>query len=256
MKRDLLSLAPVCADERIAYGTESNQFLDFWQSQGEEKELRAAVVMIHGGFWRARYDLTHASHACAALARAGLAVASLEYRRVGDSGGGWPSTFEDVIDGFAAACAYFDKSARVVLLGHSAGGHLALRLAAEKYAMLGVVALAPVACLDLAYELHLSNDAVSEFLGGGQEQAPGVYEAACPSRHALNTPAIVVHGALDETVPVSLSRCFLERRASDRENLQLVEIASAEHMDLVDPESAAWTTVLECVMRMIRDEAA
>ena len=127
--------------------------------------------MIHGGFWRARYDLTHASHACAALARAGLAVASLEYRRVGDSGGGWPSTFEDVIDGFTAACAHFDKSARVVLLGHSAGGDLALRLAGGS-AMRGVVALAPVACLDLAYELHLSNDAVAEFLGSGRSKRP------------------------------------------------------------------------------------
>ena len=145
MGRDLLSLPPVSADERIAYGTEPNQFLDFWQSQEEGKELRGAIVMIHGGFWRARYDLTHASHACAALVRAGLAVANLEYRRVGDSGGGRPNTFEDVVDGFTAACAHFDKSARVVLLGHSAGGHLALRLAGEKYAMRGVVALAPVA---------------------------------------------------------------------------------------------------------------
>jgi acetyl esterase/lipase len=256
MGRDLLSLPPVGADERIAYGAEPNQFFDLWQPQEDGKALRGAIVMIHGGFWRARYDLTHASHACAALVRAGLAVANLEYRRVGDSGGGRPNTFEDVVDGFTAACAHFDKSARVVLLGHSAGGHLALRLAGEKYAMRGVVALAPVACLDLAYELHLSNDAVSEFLGSGQEQAPGVYEAACPSRHALKTPAIVVHGALDETVPVSLSRCFLERRAADRENLRLVEIAGAEHMDLVDPESAAWATVLECVIHMIQDEAA
>jgi acetyl esterase/lipase len=256
MKRDLLSLPPVCAEERIAYGTEPNQFLDLWQSQEERKEVRSAIVMIHGGFWRAQYDLTHASHACAALARAGLAVASLEYRRVGDPCGGWPSTFEDVINGFTAACAHFDKSARVVLLGHSAGGHLALRLAGEKYAMRGVVALAPVACLDLAYKLDLSNDAVSGFLGGGQEQAPAVYEAACPSRHALKTPAILVHGALDETVPVSLSRRFLERQAADRENLRLVEIADAEHMDLIDPESAAWATVLECVLHMIQNEAA
>jgi hypothetical protein len=100
MGRDLLSLPPVSADERIAYGTEPNQFFDFLQSQEEGKEFRGAIVMIHGGFWRVQYDLTHASHACAALARAGLAVASLEYRRVGDPGGGWPSTFEDVIDGF------------------------------------------------------------------------------------------------------------------------------------------------------------
>jgi len=256
MKRDLLSLPPVRADERIAYGTEPSQFLDLWHSQKERKEVRGAIVMIHGGFWHAQYDLTHASHACAALARAGLAVASLEYRRVGDSGGGWPSTFEDVIAGFTAACAHFDKSARVVLLGHSAGGHLALRLAGEKYAMRGVVALAPVACLDLAYKLHLSNDAVSEFLGSGQEQAPAVYEAACPSRHVLKTPAILVHGVLDETVPVSLSQCFLQRRASDRGTLRLVELAAAEHMDLVDPESGAWATVLECVLHMIQNEAA
>lgn len=255
MKRDLLSMPPACADERIAYGTEPNQFFDLWRPQEGGKELRGAIVMFHGGFWRARYDLTHASHACAALTRAGLAVASLEYRRVGDTGGGWPGTFEDVIAGFTAACGHFDRSARVVVMGHSAGGHLALRLAGENHAMRGVVALAPVACLDLAYELHLSDDAVRQFLGSGQEEAPAVYEAACPSRHAFKTPAILVHGTLDETVPVSLSRCFLERRARDRENLQLIEIAGAEHMDLIDPESAVWATVLDCVLHMIRNEA-
>lgn len=66
----------------------------------------------------------------------------------------------------------------------------------------------------------------------------------------------MVHGALDEVVPISLSRCFVERRTADQNDLRLVEIADAEHMDLVDPESVAWATVLECVLDMIQNEAA
>jgi acetyl esterase/lipase len=86
MSRDITSLPPIAADERVTFGTDPSQFFDGWVPR--DAPARGAAIMIHGGFWRARYDLTHASHLCVALAANGIAVVSLEYRRVGD-GGGW-----------------------------------------------------------------------------------------------------------------------------------------------------------------------
>ena len=85
--------------------------------------------MIHGGFWRSGYNLSHASHLCAKLAQHGIVVASLEYRRVGNVGGGWRGSYEDVLAAFDAAKCFLPKPEKFVVLGHSAGGHLALRLA-------------------------------------------------------------------------------------------------------------------------------
>ena len=119
MSRDITAIPPVAADRRVRYGEAPAQFYDLFLPKHEP--VRGLAVMIHGGFWRARYDLTHASHLCAALARGGMAVANVEYRRVGESGGGWPGTFQDVLSFFDAAVAEFPGP--VVVLGHSAGGH-------------------------------------------------------------------------------------------------------------------------------------
>src|SRR4051794_40004016 len=104
MARDITEIPPIQADGRIAYGKDGNQFFDVWRPKGNP--ARGAAVVIHGGFWRARYDLLHASHMSSALARGGVATASLEYRRVGNPGGGWPGTFEDIVAGFTAAARY------------------------------------------------------------------------------------------------------------------------------------------------------
>src|SRR5512140_3647785 len=95
---DILTLAVPATDARIPYGADTNQF-------GELRVPRSAaphpvVVNIHGGFWRARYDLLHAGHLCAALTGAGFATWNLEYRRVGNPGGGWPGSLEDLTLGF------------------------------------------------------------------------------------------------------------------------------------------------------------
>jgi acetyl esterase/lipase len=90
MSRDIIELAPVPADRRIRYGEEPSQFFDLFLPKN--RKVRGAAMMIHGGFWRVRYDLSHTSHMCAALAEEGIAVANLEYRRVGEAGGGWPGS--------------------------------------------------------------------------------------------------------------------------------------------------------------------
>jgi acetyl esterase/lipase len=203
--------------------------------------------MIHGGFWRARYDLTHASHLCAALAAAGLAVANLEYRRVGEAGGGWPGSLEDVQRGVAAAHKFFGITP--VVLGHSAGGHLALRMASEQTEIKEVVALAPVADLWLAYELNLSAGAVAEFLDADPANSPEVLEAACASKHRVKVSTVLVHGTADADVPIELSQSYVAARRDDS-HVNLLEIGGADHFDLIDPESAAWPTVRECVLNV------
>src|SRR5690349_1908765 len=172
MPEDILELAPPAADRRVVYGADPNQFADLRLPAG--KGPHPVVLNLHGGFWRARYDLLHAGHLCAALTRRGIATVNLEYRRVGNPGGGWPGTFDDARAGLAflakLAADHALDLGRVVLSGHSAGGHLALWLGARASpfgrALRGVAALAPLSNLRRAFELHLSNDAVVGLLGG------------------------------------------------------------------------------------------
>jgi len=260
MSRDITAAPPIPADQRIAYGADTSQFFDLFLPASKAKPRESAaglisglVVMIHGGFWRAKYDLAHVSHLCAALAAAGIATASLEYRRVGN-GGGWPATFEDVRAGLAAVRKHF--AAAPAVIGHSAGGHLALCLAAdpqreETPAMKGVVALAPVADLQLAYALHLSNDAVVHFLGGTPSERPDAYAAADAARHASAIPRTLIHGTHDDVVPIALSQSYVEQRRADRGQLELVELADASHFDLIDPLAPAFKVVLESVLRLV-----
>ncbi len=241
MSREILTRPPIRADLRIPYGPDPSQFFDLWNPR--PAPAASLAIMIHGGFWRSRFDLSHASHLCAALAQTGFAVASLEYRRVGETGGGWPVTFEDVVAGFHAA-SHRAPAAPPVVLGHSAGGHLALLLASEVAGIKGVVALAPVACLDLAYERNLGDGAVADFLGGSPLESPAIYAAADPSCHASAVPRLLVHGRHDDIVPLAISQAFVERRAGDSGRAKLVELPAAGHLDLIDPESTTWPSVL------------
>src|SRR5262249_38902033 len=132
--RDILTLAPPPYDERITYGVDKNQFADLRLPKGTG--LHPVVVVIHGGFWRAAYDLQYAGHMSAAITKLGFATWNIEYRRTGQPGGGYPGTLEDA----AAALDHLTKIAsqknldlkRVYAIGHSAGGHLALWLATRK----------------------------------------------------------------------------------------------------------------------------
>jgi acetyl esterase/lipase len=231
--------------ERISYGYDASQFFEVVHAG---QALVGFAVFIHGGFWRAKYDLSHANPLCAELAGRGIITANLEYRRVGQTGGGWPGTFEDVMAGVKAASEHVGRVP--VVVGHSAGGHLALRLASERVSLKSVVALAPVADLRLAHKLNLSNGAVVEFLGGAPEAMPSRYDEACASKHASSTRRIIVHGTKDEDVPIDITRKFMQARRSDPEQPSLLEIPDADHMDLIDPESPAGLTVIDLVTQL------
>lgn len=203
------------------------------------------VVFIHGGFWRAAFDLTHARPLCGALAKEGFAVWSLEYRRLGQPGGGWPGTLDDVREAAlhlrVLAREHPLDLARVVAAGHSAGGQLALWLAAqEAIALRGVVSLAGVADLRRGWELGLSRGVVGEFLGGSPAEVPERYAAASPIELLpMRVPQRVVHGTADTVVPFEIGERFA--RASG--NAELVRLEGAGHSELIDPGAREWGVV-------------
>lgn len=243
MPTDILTRQPPPAGRRLAYGKEQSQFIDFRYPAGAPGPPLA--VMIHGGFWRARYDLLHAGHLCVALTQAGFVSANIEYRRLGDTGGGWPGSFEDVKSAIRYARDHTGAQ-RVILLGHSAGGHLALRVASDDNSLNGIVALAPVANLQQAAGLHLSKDAVAAFLGGSLEKLP----EACPLNHPAAVPRVLIHGVDDDIVPIELSRDYAKARAKDPGGVKLLELPKTDHFDLIDPLSAAWKTI-EAISRTV-----
>ncbi len=248
--QDILSLTPPKADSRVAYGSDENQFVDLRLPKG--KEPHPLAINIHGGFWRAKYDLRYGGHLCAALTAKGIATANLEYRRVGTAGGGWPGTFADI----RAAYQFLLQSARqhefdvrrFIVMGHSAGGQLALCLAAHETGIKAVISLAGVVDLQRAYALHLSKDAVVEFLGGTPAEVGDHYREADPMKVAIEARQWLVHGSADDTVPPAFSRGYVSAKQKMKEDVRLVEIAGAGHFDLVDPRSGAWKEVEKVVM--------
>ncbi|HXJ90575.1 MAG TPA: alpha/beta hydrolase [Candidatus Binatia bacterium] len=260
MSEDVLSRQPPPANLRLNYGSDPNQFIDL-RLPVKEQLPWPLVINIHGGFWRAKYNLDHAGHLCAALAAKGLATANLEYRRVGNEGGAWPGTFADIRSAYQfliqnAEEHHFD-SARVAVMGHSAGGQLALCLAAHEPRIRAAISLAGVVDLRRAYQLHLSHDAVVEFLNGTPAEVPDHYREADPMQLSIaKARQWLIHGSSDDVVPPAFSRDYVAskqaRTDEGKEDVRLVEIRGADHFDLIDPRSAAWNYVEISVLDAIR----
>ncbi|MBM0278803.1 alpha/beta hydrolase family protein [Micromonospora tarensis] len=248
-------------DRTVPYGDDPNQVADLRRPAGTGP-ARPLVIVVHGGFWRAEYDRRHTGPLAAALAAAGYPVAQLEYRRTGQPGGGWPGTLGDALTGVAELPALAAEAlpgrvtpAAPILLGHSAGGHLALYVAATAPATVGgVLALAPVADLAEAYRRDLDSGAVAALLGGAPTEVPDRYAAADPrSLVPIRARTVVMHGSEDLQVPAKMSREFVARARAAESDISLVELPECEHFGLIDPESAAWPRVL-AVLRSLHDD--
>lgn len=248
---DILSRPQPPPDEREAYGADPNQFLEIRLPHG--KGPYPVLLNLHGGYWRAKYDLGHAGHLCEALRAAGVATFNVEYRRVGDPGGGWPGTFADIRSAYRyvrqeAVRFHLDLS-RLAAMGHSAGGQLALCLAAHETSLRRALALAGVVDLRKAFALHLSHDAVVEFLGGTPEEVPEHYREADPMELEIpHARQWLLHGSDDDTVPVEFSRDYVAQKKKIGETVDLVEIPRCGHFDVIDPESVAFKQVADAVL--------
>ena len=249
----ILTDTPPLADARLRYGNDEYQFGDLRLPQGNGPF--PAAMFVHGGFCRARYDLKHASFPCAALTKAGFVSWNVEYRRVGNPGGGWPGSFEDVTAGYQflrqLAGRYPIDTRRLIVLGHSAGGQLALALAAHHNSMRAVVSLAGVVNLRRAWDLHLSHDAVAEFLGGDPQRVPEHYHEASPAELDIHCEQLLIHGADDDTVPAQMSRDYARQKRRKRENVKLLAIPKTGHFEIVDPESRVWSDVQTALRALI-----
>src|SRR3954463_16512409 len=220
---------PPAADTRVVYGPEPLQFGDLRVPSGEGPFPLALVV--HGGYWQATYNLIHLGHLCEALRDAGIASWNLEYRRLGDPGGEWPAAAEDL----ERALDYrerlpFDHDGRAVLVGHSAGGQLALWGA--KRSSLPVVALAPVSDVRDAADRRGPDSAPARYM------APEHFPAGSPIEFLpLGARQILIHGTADDSVPYAMSERYVE--AADGE-AELVTLPGAGHFEPIDPQAPAF----------------
>jgi acetyl esterase/lipase len=216
------------------------------------------AVVLHGGFWRAQQGRRQTHLLCDDLAARGWAAWNVEYRRLGrQSGGGYPRTLDDVaaaVDHLADMPAHegglslfrFDL-ARVVAIGHSAGGHLAAWLATRerpRVAVSGVVAQAGVVDLRLASELRLSNGVVHRFLGGTPDAVPERYARASPAeRLPLGVPALLTHGGRDDIVPPVMSERFASAARAAGDEVALVAEPDEGHYGHMEPGNPLWQAV-------------
>jgi acetyl esterase/lipase len=262
----IFSAAPP-ADARIANGSDPLQFGDLRLPAGEGPH--AVAVVVHGGFWRSKYDLEHIGHLCAALTAAGIATWNVEYRRLGDEGGGWPNTMLDV----GAATDHLREIAgehnldlaRAITVGHSAGGHLAVWTASrhrvpetsklympEPLPLVGTVSLAGVLDLRTAWEMKLSNNVTQEFMGGTPNDVPERYAAASPVELLpIGIKQVVIHGTADPNVPYSISKIYADRAREQGDDPKLVSLKDAGHFELIDPQSKECAVVIDEVRALL-----
>lgn len=273
---DILSKPVLPPDYRIHYGAGPNQFGDLWLPQTQASSLVPLIVFFHGGWWMSEYDLSYAGYLCDALKKEGVAVWSVEYRRVGKTGGGWPTTFQDAAAGFDYAVklakSYPLDLSRVITMGHSAGGHLAFWVAGRHHIdlhseiyqprpqvpLLGAISLA--GAVDLRLTLDLSGHStfahdrqiIYNLMGGRPQDLPQRYNAGNPGDLLpFHVPQVVIQGTADDEIPPELPSRWAEMSRKLGDTVTVKILPSVSHPDLVDPESKAWVVIRDSMRKML-----
>lgn len=263
---DLATLVHPPADARLPYGRDPSQFGDLRVPSG--RGPHPVVILLHGGCWKAEYDLTYVGAMASALTAEGLATWTVEYRRVGHDGGGWPGTFIDAARGAdhlrALAAPYALDLRRVVSVGHSAGGQLAIWLAArhrlargtvlhsaDPLVLRGVLALAPAAHLAMLHRDGTCEDAVEGLLGGSPETVPERYrDTSPPELVPIGVPQIVLVGRHDATWrPNAEAYCDVARAGGDSVDWRTAP--DSGHFEMVFPSSTTWPLVVKAVQDLL-----
>lgn len=255
---------PVAATEpfeRIRYGKDPQQFGDLRlpSSRGGRVPI---VAVIHGGFWSSTEGLDVMNAACEALTAQGYASWNLEYRRLGEAGGGWPGTFLDVAAGLdhlrTLARRHPIDLRRLVTLGHSAGGQLALWGAGRRWIRDGELrdpsairvraSVSLAGLVDLRQAWGMGFDVVGRLLGGAPDQVPERYDTASPAALLpLGIPQVLLHGTDDRIVPAQLSRDYQATAVSRGDQVALVTLKGIGHFELIEPGTAGWSPVVEAL---------
>ena len=208
-------------------------------------ERRPLVLLIHGGFWRPAYDRAHTGPMAEAISAAGWTVASVEYRRIPGEPDKMLQDVSDALVRLPAKIAH--HNGKVLLVGHSAGGHLVLWLTVARRTphLIGTLALAPAADLQLADELNLGDGATRLFLGADPKTRPDVDPRQLPSPQ---TPTVVVQGSRDVVVRPPVAESYVAAHPSVR----IVRLSGVGHFAVIDPLSEVWPTILDELRRLSR----
>ena len=263
---ELVAMPEPPTDFRFTYGADPFQFADLRLPKGEGPF--PVVTLVHGGCWLAQYDIKHLGAMAKALTDSGVATWTLEFRRLGNEGGGWPGTFLDVAHGLDklrdVAGEHNLDLGRVLVSGHSAGGHLALWLAArhklpkdsplyvaDPLPLKGVMALAPAADLEAAYRDQGCGDATERLAGGTPETVPDHYRDGNPGALVpLGIPQRIIVGAHDETW-LKVSRTYQEKARLAGEEVPILVLPDAGHFEVVMPMSADFPVVRAGIEEML-----
>ena len=258
-------------DRRVAYGRDSSQYGELRVPAGDG--THPVVVLIHGGCFKAAYaNARDMAPMADALKADGIATWNVEYRRVGQPGGGWPGTYLDVgraVDHLRVLAGQYPLDlGRAVIVGHSAGGHLAMWAAArprlpassplylrEPLPVRGVIDLAGPVDMTAnitGYEALCRDSVITTLLGGTPATVPQRYEQASAIRLLpLGVPQVLVGGTHEEFVPLPLMEAYTEaaRRAGD--SVRLVVIPGAGHFEIASPRSSAWPAVESAIRSLL-----
>lgn len=270
--KEFQAIRSLPADATSRYGAYDNQFGELRVPDG--RGPHPVVVLIHGGCFRSAYaTLRDLAPMADALKRRGIASWNIEYRRLGQAGGGWPGTYRDVgaaVDHLRAlAPRHRLDLRRVVLVGHSAGGHLALWAAARarvpaRSAIARRRPLRALSAIDLAgpfdlrenvahYERACDGSVVTQMMGGTPAQVPDHYSAASPGALLpLRVPHVLVWGEHENFVPRDLARAYVKRAAAAGDDATLRIVPNAGHFEIASPHTAGWPSLLADIQRLLR----
>ncbi|MFD1541560.1 alpha/beta hydrolase family protein [Nonomuraea guangzhouensis] len=271
-KESAFSHPAVEPDVTASYGEHPDQVIDFYAPRAGIEAKAPLVIVLHGGAWRAAYDRRHISPLATFLARRAFAVASVEYRRGGaepGAAGRWPETLDDVaaaidaLPGLVTDVLPQADSRRTVVIGHSAGGQLALWAAARHVlpeespwrrpepSVVGVVALAPIADLTKARELAVCSGAALQFLGGPERFEERRLSADPAALLPTGVPTALVQGRTDVVVPAEVAESFVHAAAKAGQTVRLTLVDDAGHFPLIDPAADACALVAEEITRLL-----
>ncbi len=256
---------------KLFYGPHEDQWGDLYLPDRGGAAPRGTVVVVHGGYWRDKYSAELGTAPAEDLVRHGFAVWNLEYRRAGSDGapgaGGWPTTFEDVAAGIDHLATIAGPSGldvhRVALLGHSAGGHLAVWAAGRHLlppdapgagpAVLpaGVVSQAGVLDLAEAERLELGEHAARGLMGGTSAEREEPFALADPARALpIGIPVHAVHSRTDDTVPFAMSADYVAAARAAGDPAELHEV-DGDHFAVIEPDQEAYRTCRRLLERLL-----